>query len=496
MAKKFDPYDKWFQIPPGEQPPDHYRLLGVDRFESKPEVINEAAEQRVAFLHDVSTGPHVAVTQRLLNEVAAARLCLTDPEKKATYDAELKQPRPPKRRPKHAEKTIPVAAVVRPPEPTKAIPQAVPVATAPGKQHDEFSVLTDGPTGGSAAASQVASRPAKSSQPIWFAAGGAAALVLVLVIVIVAVSSNDDSHAKSSDKADGPTGVATRNIRSGAQRRGREQPQAARSPKNLSDAIKQHNSHQPQGLRPPSTLPTGTFSGDGNATAWNFGAGGLSDPRVSTNGLVLWLDAAEASTVSGAISIRRWTDKSGRGNDAAASPPVQSPKHRDRSINGKPAVEFASGQRLTVNRKSQLNLGTSYTIAFVAAGTGTLFSKGNASSDGPAKAFALQPSLSQLRFGKQNACVAESDNPSELKVRVAVADKKSVAWYVAGKPAGTYKGPHEVNNNSPLQFGRSKAGKSNSGFNGRLAEFLIYNRPIGDKERQKIEQYLSEKWLR
>ena len=32
-AKGFDPYYRWLGIPPEEQPPDHYRLLGVKVFE-------------------------------------------------------------------------------------------------------------------------------------------------------------------------------------------------------------------------------------------------------------------------------------------------------------------------------------------------------------------------------------------------------------------------------------------------------------------------------
>ena len=38
-----DPYHKWLGISPKDQPPDHYRLLGIDRFESDPEVISSAA---------------------------------------------------------------------------------------------------------------------------------------------------------------------------------------------------------------------------------------------------------------------------------------------------------------------------------------------------------------------------------------------------------------------------------------------------------------------
>ena len=44
MAEGFDPYHKWLGIPPKDQPPNHYRLLGIELFESDPEVIDMAAE--------------------------------------------------------------------------------------------------------------------------------------------------------------------------------------------------------------------------------------------------------------------------------------------------------------------------------------------------------------------------------------------------------------------------------------------------------------------
>lgn len=43
----FDPYGSWLGIPPQEQPPDHYRLLGVKRFEQDLAVIKTHADQRI-----------------------------------------------------------------------------------------------------------------------------------------------------------------------------------------------------------------------------------------------------------------------------------------------------------------------------------------------------------------------------------------------------------------------------------------------------------------
>ena len=67
----FDPYHKWLGIPPAEQPANHYRLLGLTLFESDPDVIDVATDQRVAYLRQCATGEHVAESQKLLQNCPA-----------------------------------------------------------------------------------------------------------------------------------------------------------------------------------------------------------------------------------------------------------------------------------------------------------------------------------------------------------------------------------------------------------------------------------------
>jgi hypothetical protein len=88
--KDFDPYHKWLGIPPEEQPPHHYRLLGLKTFESDSEVVDAAADRQMAFLQTCATGEHVEASQNLLNRVSAARVCLLNSNKKAAYDTKLK----------------------------------------------------------------------------------------------------------------------------------------------------------------------------------------------------------------------------------------------------------------------------------------------------------------------------------------------------------------------------------------------------------------------
>ena len=89
MGPAFDPYYNWLGIPAAEQPPNHYRLLGLAPLESNPTVIEHAADRVMIHLRTFAAGPHGVDSQRLLNEVATARVCLLDAAKKARYDADL-----------------------------------------------------------------------------------------------------------------------------------------------------------------------------------------------------------------------------------------------------------------------------------------------------------------------------------------------------------------------------------------------------------------------
>jgi hypothetical protein len=90
MANAFDPYRDWLGIAPGERPLDHYRLLGLPKFESDAERIAAAADERMALVRSFQVGPRKVHTQRLLNELSAARICLLSPTSRAAYDAALR----------------------------------------------------------------------------------------------------------------------------------------------------------------------------------------------------------------------------------------------------------------------------------------------------------------------------------------------------------------------------------------------------------------------
>lgn len=90
MSEGFDAYYKWLGIPPRERPIHYYRLLGLEPFEDDPAVVEAAADRQMAHVRSFQAGRHSAASQKLLNELSAARVCLLDPQKKAAYDRQLR----------------------------------------------------------------------------------------------------------------------------------------------------------------------------------------------------------------------------------------------------------------------------------------------------------------------------------------------------------------------------------------------------------------------
>ena len=222
MAEKFDPYRMWLGIPATEQPPNHYRLLGVGVFESDPDVISNAADRQMVHVRTYQGGKYSALSQRLLNELSAARVCLLDPKKKAEYDEQLRKQMaakvavlrpvvlPPAVAPVAVPAPTPVPGSAQPPGPAAglrplapaATPAAMPTTTpAAGPAPplppaaDDPAVFVPKPPLRSVAGAAAGQKP----KVAWQVPAMVGALVLLAVVVaVVWLSQSGGSDAKSS----------------------------------------------------------------------------------------------------------------------------------------------------------------------------------------------------------------------------------------------------------------------------------------------------------
>ena len=90
LPTSFDPLHVWLGIAPEEQPADHYRLLGLRRFEDNDDVIQSATDRQVAHIRQFQRGTHASEAAKLLNRISQARTCLLTPGQKAQYDRQLR----------------------------------------------------------------------------------------------------------------------------------------------------------------------------------------------------------------------------------------------------------------------------------------------------------------------------------------------------------------------------------------------------------------------
>jgi hypothetical protein len=187
-GNRFDAYHQWLGIKAADQPPHHYRLLGIELFEEDPEVIENAADRQMMALRTYQSGQHSQQSQRILNEIAAARICLLNVEKKLEYDAELRV----KLGPQSASRVRVAQSISPAPAPQ---PVAAPAAVMPVGDSSAQSQFSFASSGNAARA-----RRSRRQSPV-LAIAIAVGLISVVAIV-VAMSSPDQSTAAKPTRDD------------------------------------------------------------------------------------------------------------------------------------------------------------------------------------------------------------------------------------------------------------------------------------------------------
>jgi hypothetical protein len=89
VPDQFDPYAQWLGIVEPQRPVNYYVLLGIAPSESDPQRIAQAADMQAARVRRIRPGPYLVQWSALLDEIAAAKACLTNPQARAAYDAAL-----------------------------------------------------------------------------------------------------------------------------------------------------------------------------------------------------------------------------------------------------------------------------------------------------------------------------------------------------------------------------------------------------------------------
>lgn len=190
-----DRYTQWLRIKPGDRPPDHYTLLGLERFCEDAAQIEKAAHEQLDKLDQYALSPDAAnraACQQMMNEVAQARVVLKDGAKREAYNRELS-----------LRLGLPVAplleaAVERKPMVLATTARAAVAASVPSStpRRDTEVKQPVEPARVAGATSQV---------PRWLLVMFGTSIVAVLVLVFLLSGASDSLPVDSYDSPSSPT---------------------------------------------------------------------------------------------------------------------------------------------------------------------------------------------------------------------------------------------------------------------------------------------------
>jgi serine/threonine protein kinase len=197
----FDAYHVWLSIAPAEQPPHHYRLLGVQLFESDLRVIESAADRQMSHVRSFQSGKHGKESQKLLNEISAAKLCLLNQAKKKAYDEKLKTKIAAQDKPKE---TAPPPA---PAPAAKPAAKAAPKATKPAAVQPDAPSVSEFTFAEPKRSQTTVTQPHKSPNWLFIGGGAAAAVLLIAIVAFVATRGGDPPVVQNQPLPDTETGT-------------------------------------------------------------------------------------------------------------------------------------------------------------------------------------------------------------------------------------------------------------------------------------------------
>ena len=304
----FDPYFKWLGIRPKDQPANHYRLLGIELFESDGDVIANGADARMTHVKTFQAGRYSAISQKILTELAAAKVCLYNPQKKAEYDAALR---------KHlaalggetasepVASELPVASEVEVPPDVEEFPIGTSVGSSITHHHR---------------------RAKKSMAPlVWMVAGVGG--VGAAVVIGLMLSGQSSSERPGAEPATAPHGHGTAPasevavmapVKTGAAvvaSPEHENPKLVQKPKRIDTAVATHGG-------PSHAVDTAVPGSGTSAVAPSSGTPGAIVPSTATSSTVASIVRSSSASVVPAGETPTVTVTS---NDGAVGPPAVKP---------------------------------------------------------------------------------------------------------------------------------------------------------------------------
>ena len=245
-----------------------------------------------------------------------------------------------------------------------------------------------------------------------------------------------------------------------------------------------------------------------NETVWN--------PLML--GPALWLDAADASTITlNGSTVSQWSDKSGNSRHVIQATAGAQPLYSANQIGGLPALSFDGGDFLRTALSFPLGLQFSaFGVVKPEAGTGWnnndygyVFAHGSLSSSTKGAALVIGSESFADWFVRDTIAFGDGYNSGRMPRAIGPVSTGTDAR-VFSLSLGTTESFMAVNGTltstrvsgtgtrtnliAPLTLGANANASANQWLTGKIAEFLVVSNTVSLSNRQKLEGYLTHKW--
>ena len=208
---------------------------------------------------------------------------------------------------------------------------------------------------------------------------------------------------------------------------------------------------------------------------------------ITSASLALWLDAADATTITGTSPITAWTDKSGLGRSVNI---FSGPTYGTTKRNGLNTLSF-SANLITTSIASAVGTGDFALVAVwyqSVAGTNSVLSLGTSASSSQSLGFSGNK-YNFYQYGSAQESAYSQTTPSFV-IQIGTRQSSVKAVYINGT-LGTTPASDSYNQTvTTVTIGNG------DGFSitGEVAEIMVWTGTMSSTDRQLIESYLAQKW--
>ena len=229
----------------------------------------------------------------------------------------------------------------------------------------------------------------------------------------------------------------------------------------------------------------------------------LDEYPAAYEGLTLWLRADDGLVTSGS-DVLRWTDNSGLGHDAIQPSSANRPSLRTNALGSHRAARFDGSSYLVIEDLAEFDFDDEFTVITVVEpqnnGSGSNRGILDTGADGWAVVQAYdQEGVDANAIGLFKSGVGwDSHTERGLRLDTASAlvlrkdgDQRSIR--LEGEDSYVDTSSQEFVLGDALYIG-SRYGGNTGQFQGDIVEVLLYDRALDDREMEKLETYLSERY--